>query len=154
MAVSWCVADNGRKRWRQGTKKLESRGSNCSAPRRNFNLSSTLHCNVSLIAGIASGARGGFQGGTGAGCRGGIWAAENGSGARVSTIAWKRSWARSSTGGLASSLPFLRFRSKAPGTFWRWRRRRNSSGGIMGHIPQMASPSDRLAVRLSHQQQR
>ena len=53
--------------WRRGEadRRKESRGLNCSAPRRNFNLSSTLHCNVSLIAGIASGARGGFQGGGG-----------------------------------------------------------------------------------------
>src|ERR1035437_5891242 len=35
-------------------KKLESRGSNCTALRCNFNLPSTLHCNVGLIAGIAT----------------------------------------------------------------------------------------------------
>jgi hypothetical protein len=37
-----------------GSKKLESRGSNCSALRRNFNLPSTLRCNISLIGGIAT----------------------------------------------------------------------------------------------------
>jgi hypothetical protein len=35
-------------------KLKESRGSNCTTLRCNFNLPSTLHSNVSLIAGIAT----------------------------------------------------------------------------------------------------
>ena len=49
-------AGNGRK------NEKESRGSNCSALRRNFNLPPTLHCNVSLIAGLATDLRGSFGG--------------------------------------------------------------------------------------------
>jgi hypothetical protein len=36
-------------------KRKESRGPNCTALRCNFNLPSTLHYNLSLIAGIATG---------------------------------------------------------------------------------------------------
>jgi len=43
-----------RRRELAGGRLKESRGSNCSALRRNFNLPSTLRCNVSLILRIAT----------------------------------------------------------------------------------------------------